>query len=168
MAEQHSKRNPILQVVAIFALASVTISVTGCYTTSNTARIEREAAARPAQPSVDELRSHTFSAPSGVVFDAIAAQMFDDGMVPEVMDRPSGIISSGWNSGGGALLVALVGNYRHRHSFMVRPAGTDSSRVTYTLSLEMASGAQWTPVSPSRRNYSHIAAYWQALEGRLK
>lgn len=145
----------------------VTLFVTGCYTTNNTALIEADAARRPAQATVDELRTHTFAHPREAVFDAIVAGIFEGGGSAETIDRSSGVISTGWNSGGGILLVALVGNYRTRHSFLVQPHGPDSTRVIYTLGMEMGSGAQWMSVQPSRRNYAHMADYWQQLAARL-
>lgn len=146
---------------------SVTILVTGCYTTNNTALIEADAARRPAAPSIDQMRTHTFAHPREAVFDAIVAGIFEGGGTTETIDRSSGVVSTGWNSGGGILLVALVGNYRTRHSFLVQPAGPDSARVIYTLNMEMGSGAQWQSVQPSRRNYAHITDYWNQLADRL-
>lgn len=157
-----------LSIGQILIAVAVTIFVTGCYTTNSVSQIEREAAARPPQPSVDELRTHSFSAGRDRVFDAIVASIFEAGGMTETVDRASGVITTGWNSGGNLIVAALVGNYRTRHSFLVRDAGPDSSTVIFTMNIEMASGSQWIAVQPSRSNYSGMPDYWRSIEERLE
>lgn len=150
----------------VFLLPALAVTLlTSCYTTNNPAKVTNEARKQP--PSIEQLRTHTFAADKGATYDAIIALMFEDGLVPETADRQSGLISSGWNSGGGILLTTLAGNYRYRHSFLVSQHTTDSSRVTYTLNLEMGNGAQWQAISPSRRNYSGISEFWQRVQRTL-
>jgi hypothetical protein len=157
-----------LSIQQTLLMVWVTIFVTGCYTTNNTALIERQAAERPAQVSVDQMRTHSYNHPKEAVFDAIVAGIFEGGGAVETLDRSSGVISTGWNSGGGALLIALVGNYRNRHSFLVRPDGDSACTVIYTLHIEVGNGSQWMSFTPSRRNYAHITDYWAKLGERLE
>jgi hypothetical protein len=151
----------------MLAISLVSISVTGCYTTNNQAQIDREAAERPPPPSADELRTHSFSYGKDAVYDAILSGIFESGGTVETSDRQSGLISTGWNSGGSILIIALTGNYRIRHSFLVRDVGTDSTSVIYTLNMEMASGVQWQSLRPNRSHYRHMPAYWESLAQRL-
>lgn len=155
------------QIILAVIVALVSVSVTGCYTTNNAERVEREALERPAPPTADELRTRVFAYPKDRVFDAIVSSIFEGGGVAETTDRQSGIITTGWNSGGNLIMLLLIGNSRSRHSFLVRPMGTDSSAVIYTLNIEVANGPQWISFNPTRNNYKGITGYWQALEERL-